>query len=208
MPPRPPLLLSIALVLGAFPARADLLTDLAAALPGHYDNAAQVEAGGDHPRLNATIAPVTVPGMAGPAFYLQQIQDDFAPHVFRQALLVLEPAAGAVRMRLYRFTDPGAVLDAQDDPGRLAGITPDRLVEDPGCALLWRATADGFAGETAAGACTVESRRLAVRLDRMERWTLEGRTLTQFDRVRHPAGRTLHESPAGQPFRLDRRAPG
>lgn len=196
------------------PARADTLRDLAAALPGFYDNAAQWEAAGRpgatdqtrHVRMNADIAPADVPWLDGTVFYLQQIQDDFAPHVYRQGLLVLAPGPdGTVRMAIRGFRNGDAWLDAHLDPARLGALRPDDLLPaDPGCDLLWRGSGAGFAGETIPGACRVGSVRLGVTLDRWERWTLDAARLTHQDRVSGPDGAIVHESPQGRPFLLDR----
>lgn len=210
------LLIALATLLALQPtgARADLLAELAAALPGFYDNRAQWEVAGKpgatdqtrHVRMNADIVPVDVPGIDGAAFYVQQIQDDFAPHVYRQGLLVLRPAPdGTVRMAVAGFRDGDLWLDAHLDPGRLGTLrATDLLPADPGCDLIWRRDGAGFAGETAPGACRIDSARLGLTLDRWERWTLDADRLTHLDRVTRPDGTVLHESPQGRPFVLDR----
>lgn len=202
------------LVLPTGTAQADTLTRLSGALPGFYDNMAQWEAAGRpgatdqsrHVRMNADIVPADVPWLEGKVFYLQQIQDDFAPHVFRQGLLILRAQPdGTARMTLRGFRNGDIWIDAHLDPGRLSALTEaDLLPADPGCDLIWRPDGAGFLGETAPGACGIDSVRLGVRLDRSERWTLTDGALTHYDRVTKPDGGILHESPQGKPFVLER----
>ncbi len=198
----------------AQPARADLLDELSDTLPGFWENRTQWEDAGRpgatdqtrHVLMNADIAPAAVPGLGDAVFYLQQIQDDFAPHVYRQGLLVLtsEPG-GAVRMSIRAFADENLWLDAHLDPARLSTLREaDLLPADPGCDLFWRRAEAGLVAETAPDACRIDSARLGTTLRRMERWTLDGNRLTQYDRVERPDGTVVHESPAGRPFVLDR----
>lgn len=210
-------LLFLLVCLSAAPVRAELMADIAAALPGSYENLAQWEAAGrpkaadrtGHVRMNAVVVPAALPWFDGQAFYIQQIQDDFAPHVYRQAVLLFARGPnGTVTMTQRDLRDGDAWIDAHLDPARLSRLTEaDLRPADSGCALLWTRSEAGLIAETAPGACVIRSARLSVDLKRTERWTLDGGVFTHFDRVVGPDGAVLHESPQGRPFRLERQGP-
>lgn len=208
--------LGVGLVAGGEVRAQDGPADLARLLAGTFDNPAQWEEGGKsrpgqgsgHLRMNARVVPLPEgAGLGGTALYIQQIQDDFAPHVYRQAVLVLRPAGGSVLMEQRRLREPERWLDA--DAAILATLgEKDLLPAEPGCALAWRRTGAAWVGEMAPGTCRVEATWLGTTLARYERWTVDPAGLTHLDRTTKADGTVFEQTPTGTPYRLARLSGG
>ncbi|QJE73451.1 hypothetical protein HHL28_10420 [Aerophototrophica crusticola] len=194
----------------------DRPADLARLLAGSYDNPAQWEDGGrsrpgqgaGHLRMNARVVPLPDGALVdGTALYIQQIQDNFAPHVYRQAVLVLRQAGGSVLMEQLRLREPDRWLDA--DAATLATLGErDLLPAEPGCDLAWRRTGAAWVGEMAPGTCRVEATWLGTTLTRHERWTVDPSNLTHLDRTTKADGTVFEQTPTGTPYRLARLSGG
>ena len=83
-------LLLLAACAAASPRREDsLLAELAAMLPGSYDNLAQSRASAGHPALRLVIAPVQAALVGEHVFYVQEMAADDPRRVLSQRLYVL-----------------------------------------------------------------------------------------------------------------------
>lgn len=137
--------------------------------PGEYDNHNQVmfaeEAGvpedSHHERIHHFFVPVTLPAFGEHVVFVQQYMDNDPDNVYRVRLYTfsLDYEEGAIRLAILRPKDRDAIIDAHEDPSKLAGVTPDDFVNVPGCDVFWVREASHFRGYMKPRACTIQSRR-------------------------------------------------
>lgn len=137
--------------------------------PGRYDNHNQVmfaeEAGvpedSRHERVHHLFLPVELPAFGEHVLFVQQYQDNDPQNVYRVRLYSFVPdyEENAIRLAIWRPADQEAVVDAWQDPERLAGLSPAAFTNVPGCDVFWVREADHFRGYMNEGACVIESRR-------------------------------------------------
>jgi hypothetical protein len=73
------------------------ISELAAMLPGSYDNLAQSRAGSGHAALRLVVAPVQAPLVGDHVFYVQEMAAEDPRRVLAQRLYVLNPVEGSER---------------------------------------------------------------------------------------------------------------
>jgi hypothetical protein len=153
-------------------ARAALVRDaerLTALWSGWYDTANQVryQERFDFPeaqwvsRQLKIYAPVELPAFGPYVTYVEQLQGSPPDTVFRQRLYVhsIDETRGQVVTDIWAFTDEDAkrVAGAHEDPGKLAGISPDAMTKLPdGCEIFWERRGQTFLGIQYAERCLYE----------------------------------------------------
>ncbi len=93
---------------------------------------------------------VDVPALGRDVVYDELHEGSPDGKIVRQTLYVLklEPDAGQITMTAYSFGDSAAMAGAYANPAPLATLNPpDLRPQSPGCAINWRKTAEGFAGD-------------------------------------------------------------
>lgn len=95
---------------------------------------------------------------SAPGYWLYVEQAAFAapdrPYRQRVYHLFLHPNDDVIVSKVYEMVDPAYFVGACHDRGLLDLLTPEMLMERPGCELLLTRTADKvFAGATLPGAC-------------------------------------------------------
>lgn len=138
-------------------------------MTGAFSSEAQSKADGEYRHIVLHMAPIWTERADGPWLYVEQALGpkdgrQFAPYRQRVYRLVVETRGGAKAVRSDVYTLPGdreAVVKnfagAWKDPGKLAGLTPDKLVLREGCSLVLTRGADGtFVGATGEKSCPSE----------------------------------------------------
>ncbi len=138
---------------------------------GEFDNEEQVwfenypdmleEGKEPHGRVHAMHRKVDLPEFGEHVFYVEEYTDNDPTKIFRQRLAVLlsDPEAGGIRMRLGFFRDAEKVKGAYHDPSKLADLTSEDvffiedLDETSNCDVIWRRNASQFEGQMRERAC-------------------------------------------------------
>jgi hypothetical protein len=85
-----------------------MVAELAAMLPGSYDNLAQSRQSPEHPALKLVVAPVQAPLVGDHVFYVQEMAADDPRRVLAQRLYVVSPAAKGEQALLAQQEDLAA----------------------------------------------------------------------------------------------------
>ena len=104
-------------------------------------------------RVRTIVAPVAVPWLGAHTLYLEEFLEDSPEDPRRQLLLALEPAAQAVRVRLYSFVRPRQWTHLNYRPPLLASLAPHDLTPASGCDLTLTRAGEQFQGGTQAQSC-------------------------------------------------------
>lgn len=112
---------------------------------------------------------VDLPAFGPTVTYVEQYAGDPPDTLVRQRLYVHSIEAGALKTDIYAFRgdDAESVVDAHEDPSKLAGFTPSNMDKLPdGCAVRWKARGDVFIGTQSPDDClyTPEGFGMKVRL--------------------------------------------
>lgn len=157
-----------------------------------------------HERMHVMHRRVALPALGPYVFYVEEYLDDDPQKVFRQRLVTFESARhSGIRMRLWFFKDQKAVLGAQSDPSKLAGLTMDSVTTLPGCDVYWRAEADQYVGRMVDKNCGLGE-------GAQRRWSQHDLILSatkywRVDRTFNLAtGKLVVGHPTGVPHKLDR----
>jgi hypothetical protein len=132
------------------------LGEIEAWLPGNYDNAEQVHAGGSpHAALSVTIVPIHMPTFGDHVFYLHERATDDPRRVTTQRLLSFQAVKGGVLETLYTLNEPARWREGATNPRVFTGMMYNDALPMKGCDLLWQKDASGtkFEARQPAGGC-------------------------------------------------------
>lgn len=191
--------------------RAELL-QIAALLPGRYDNLGQVraeQAAGTAPResLALTILPVYTPSIGQHVFYVQESAADDPLRLLSQRIYSFALAPdGRILQAQAAFDEPQRWRNAQDDPDLFKGLMVRDLKPMGGCDLTWSKTASGFEAQNDPQRCRSTSRGDAARVSVETRIRLERDGIFMSERHFDAAGRIVYGARA-EPFYHFERVP-
>jgi CpeT/CpcT family (DUF1001) len=135
------------------------LTQLLATLPGHYDNAAQVEEDARtgvrpaHDPVALTITHVYTPRLGHYVYYVQETAADNPLRVFSQRMWSFQVAEkrGIVET-VYEFIEPQRWRDGLQNKDLFTSIVIEDMQAE-GCLLLWKKKDNGFVATHDPKAC-------------------------------------------------------
>jgi hypothetical protein len=182
------------------------MAELAAMLPGSYDNLAQSRAGGGHVALRLVIAPVRAPMVGDRVYYVQEMAADDARRVLSQRLYVLKPVAGGEQALLAQadFAEISRWRDGHLNRDLFKSLLPQDLRPRPGCDLLVTRQGDGFAAG-GGSSCRMSAAGSGETLRVEQRFELDADGLAVFEQQRDAAG-TLVRGDGDAWYRFARRA--
>ncbi len=181
-------------------------TQLAAMLPGSYDNLAQARTGGGHSALHLVIAPVQAAQVGKYVFYVQEMAADDPRRVFAQYLLVLRPAEDGERALL---STADLVETSRWRDGHLnRDLFKSMLAQDVrprlGCDVLVTRSGSGFTGAGSNG-CRISAPGTGETLRVERRLELDADGIALFELQRDAAGEAV-PGPGDPWYRYARRA--
>ncbi len=172
------------------------LLQLAGLLPGHYDNAAQVEADMSagrppHDAVSVVIVPVDSLTVGEHAFYLQQSDSADPHHITVQRIFSLAAAKDAVVEAVWSLAEPRRWREGAANPELFSALQYPDLKLLAGCSLAWKKEGDKFTATNDMAHChaTPPEARGAV----FAHWEMEltSDTLGMSERVYDPEGRQV-----------------
>jgi hypothetical protein len=186
-------LVALALAASAFakPKKEDVfLAQLAAMLPGSYDNIAQARRDADHPGLRLMIVPVQAPLVGDNVFYVQEMAADDLRRVFSQKLWVLNvvPKREQAVLTQLDLKEPLRWRDGQNNRDLFRSMLMQDLRARPGCDLVWERDGANLKAALQANACRTASRSTGETLKLDLRMQLNADTLNVFEQQRDAAG--------------------
>lgn len=190
------------------PSREELMvTELAAMLPGSYDNMAQSRQSPEHPALRLVVAPVQAPLVGDHVFYVQEMAADDARRVLAQRLYVVSAVAKGEQalMAQLDFAEPLRWRDGHLNRDLFRGLLMQDLRQRLGCDMLWTRAAKGFVAATGAG-CRGSAPGTGEALKVEQRMELDADGLAVFEQRRDAAGVLVQGGEADPWFRFARRA--
>lgn len=193
---------------GSQPKREDvMLRELAAMLPGSYDNLAQARASTEHVALRLMVAPVQAPLVGDHVFYVQEMAADDPRRVLAQRLYVLNPVPKREQAVLTQldFNEPLRWRDGHLNRDLFRGLLMEDLRLRAGCDLLWDRADKGFSARTGS-ACRVAAPATGETLRVELRFTLDAEGLAVFEQQRDAAGVLVQGGGADPWYRFARRA--
>ncbi len=124
---------------------ADMI-DLLRWLPGSYDNALQVQEGGEAAEQRLlTIVPVYAPRLGRHVYYVHEATARNPGRAITQRLVSFEVVKGAgIVQSVWSLTDPGRWRDAHLDPDLFKALMPPDFEPVVGCELQWRREGERF----------------------------------------------------------------
>jgi hypothetical protein len=193
---------------GAQPKREEaMLNELAAMLPGSYDNLAQSRANADHAPLRLVIAPVQAPLVGDHVFYVQEMAADDPRRVLAQRLYVLNSVPGTAQATLTQldFIEPTRWRDGHLNRDLFRGMLTQDLRVRPNCDLVWSRADKGFKSLMGT-ACRTSSRATGEALKVEERMELDADGIAVFEQHRDAAGTLVYGGETDPWYRFARRA--
>lgn len=171
-------------------------------MTGTFSSAAQAKADPDYVDAVLHLARIWSERTDAVWFYVEQAHAKSPQIPYRQRVHRLRAlVGGTVESQVYDVPEPGSVVGAWKEANPLAAVTPERLVERVGCAVLLRAVGDTtFAGSTAGRQCadTVEGATYAT-----SELTVTPKGLLSWDRGYDAAGKQVW-GPTKGPYRFER----
>jgi hypothetical protein len=158
------LLLSLTACASTAKLRLAELEELAAMLPGRWDNTAQQLAedssgAGKREAIALAIVPVYAPFLGDHVFYAQEMSAEDPRRVFGQRLFVLEVVGDdQLVQRTLALADPGRWRNGHENSDLFKSLMPQDVRGAGGCPIEWSKTGDGFAGATPKGRCAPAAR--------------------------------------------------
>lgn len=161
------------------PVYATDLDRLAAWLTGTFSSAAQAREDAEYLDVRLVAAPCFLDRSDGRWIYLEQALAATPDKPYRQRVYRLRALGeGYFESRVYELPDPAAAVGAWARTPVLAGLSPEALVDRPGCAVVLRADGDvAFVGGTLGPSCASTFRgaahvttEVAVRADAIVSW--------------------------------------
>ena len=200
--------LVLAAAVFAKPKKEDVfLAQLAAMLPGSYDNIAQSRRDADHPAVRLMIVPVQAPLVGDNVFYVQEMASDDLRRVFSQKLYVLNvvPRREQAMLTQLDFREPSRWRDGQNNRDLFRSMLTQDLRVRQGCDLLWQRDGAGFKAALQANSCRTSSRATGETLKVDLRMQLGPDTLNVFEQQRDAAGALVEGDMPDPWFRYARR---
>ena len=188
------------------------VAQIADVLPGHYSNAAQVDADTKagrerHEAKSIDIVRLDLPLLSDYAFYAQEVSLDDLHRIVSQRLFTFEAVKdGTVVQKLYTFAQPGRWRDGQNNPSVFTGMMFKDTNAMSGCELTWKQEGTRLVGANNRDTCRVSSATLgSVRTDlKIE---LSGDQLAVAE-LAYTAGGKLVQGNSADPFyRFERGGP-
>lgn len=177
--------------------------------PGEYSNNEQVTEQKyakqePYEHLHQIFLPVEVPGLGDKALFVQQhMVGNPKPYRVRIYTLQPDPARDAVRLDIYKPTDPAVLTNLHLDPARAATLDPERDLQlAEGCSVWWTPSDEGFVGQTDEGTCQVTSPRSGKTMVISDTLLLTPERLHIHDVARDPEGKVIFGHPDGDPHKL------
>ncbi|HEX9139734.1 MAG TPA: CpcT/CpeT family chromophore lyase [Steroidobacteraceae bacterium] len=133
---------------------------LVAALPGEYDNNAQVQAD-----ARASVQPAHTPlaltvykfknGLVGEnvLYVAERATTEGRRLVFQQVWALAMDGTGKIVQVVYRFRDPQRWRNIMQNPELFEALQFEDLQPMGGCQVIWKIAPRGFAGENSRGSC-------------------------------------------------------
>jgi hypothetical protein len=179
-------------------------------LPGKYDNAEQVRAGGSpHAALSVTIVPIHMPTFGDNVFYLHERATDDPRRVTTQRLLSFQAVKGGVLETMYTLNEPARWRDGAENPRVFTGMMYNDALPMKGCDLLWKKHQSGTKFEAAqpAGGCRAIVPALggSVRFEMRVELTADTLALAE---VAYDANGKVVQGDAAEPFYRYRKRSG
>lgn len=191
------------------PVYASDLDRLAAWLTGTFSSAAQAREDPEYLDVRLVTAPCFLDRSDGRWIYLEQALAATPDKPYRQRVYRLRALGeGYFESRVYELPDPAAAVGAGARTPVLGGLSPEALLDRPGCAVVLRAEGDAaFLGGTLGPSCASTfsgaahvTTEVVVRADAIVSWdrgfASDGRQVWgavkggyQFLRVPSPTGR-------------------
>ena len=182
--------------------------------PGEYSNHEQVleqkyRDQEPYRELRQIFLPVEMPRLGPRVLFVQQhVVGNPEPYRVRLYTLQPDPSRGAVRLDIYKPTDPAALTNLHLDPTQAATLRPETdfsLAE--GCSVWWTPTEagvepSGYVGQTDADTCRVTSASTGETLVFSDTLLLTSERLHIQDVARSPTGELRFGNPDGDPHKL------
>ncbi|HCH61592.1 MAG TPA: hypothetical protein DFR83_02225 [Deltaproteobacteria bacterium] len=190
-------------------ALADHTEQMWAWFPGEYSNYEQVTEQKyakqePYEHLHQIFMPVEVPALGARVLFVQQhMVGNPTPYRVRIYTLQPDPARGAVRLDIYKPTDPDVLTNLHLEPERAASLNPAidlQLAE--GCSVWWTPSDAGFVGQTDDGTCRVTSARSGKTMVFSDTLLLTEERLHIQDVAHDTDGNLLFGHPEGDPHKL------
>lgn len=180
------------------------VAEIADLLPGHYTNAAQIEADAKAGRAkreakSIDIVRLSLPLLSSYAFYAQEVSLDEMGRILSQRLFTFEAVKdGTVVERLYTFAQAARWRDGQNNPSVFTGMMFKDTNAMAGCDLLWKKEGDKFVAANSRETCRVSSASLGTLRTEMK-IELSGDSLAMSE-LGYTAGGKLLQGNADDPF--------
>lgn len=183
--------------------------------PGEYSNHEQVleqKYSDQEPyrQLHQIFIPVELPALGPKVLFVQQhIVGNPEPYRVRLYTLQPDPSRDAVRLDIYKPTDPAALTNLHLDPTQVAALRPETDFSlAQGCSVWWTPSEagelepSGYVGQTDADTCQVTSARTGESLVFSDTLLLTSERLHIQDVARSPTGELRFGNPDGDPHKL------
>lgn len=186
---------------GAPPAATDL-EQLAAWMTGSFSSEAQAKEDPEYRDVRLHTARIWGERGDGLWFYVEQAMADAPEAPYRQRVYRLRALSGGLfESHVLELPEPAKAVGAWKDVARLAGLTPEALLDRPGCGVvLRRLDADTFAGSTLGSQCATTFRGAAYVSSEV---TVTATGLRTWDRGFDAAGQQVWGATKG-PYRFVR----
>jgi hypothetical protein len=135
------------------------LEQVAALLPGRYDNQEQVEerrvaGGASEVALELNVVRIYAPFVAGHVFYAQEGVVGDPRRILSQRLLAFEiDKDERIVQRTLGLADPARWRNGHVNPNLFKALMYQDVQPGAGCVLEWRIESDGFSARALPGAC-------------------------------------------------------
>jgi CpeT/CpcT family (DUF1001) len=183
------------------------VAELAAMLPGSYDNLAQARAAAGHPGLKLVVAPVQAALLGEHVFYVQETAADDALRVLAQHMYIVDgvPGQELAVVRQADLVEPLRWRNGHENRSLFRGMLAEDLRPRAGCNLLFRREAEGFSAGTT-GNCRASAAGTGEALRVEQRITLDGDGIALFEQQRDAAGQLVKGGGSDPWYRFARRA--
>jgi hypothetical protein len=128
------------------------LQEMLQLLPGHYDNAAQVQSDAQHgvqpphEALALDIVPIDAPMIADHVLYMQEYVTGDPRRVTAQKVLMLGVVNKDIVETVQTLSDPQRWRNGQLTPELFSSLMVQDVYSVKGCSLRWKRKDSGFAG--------------------------------------------------------------
>lgn len=181
--------------------------ELAAVLPGSYDNIAQARNSPDHVPLRLVIAPVQANLLGKHVYYVQEMAADDAQRVMAQKLYILNFIDGAEQAVLLTadFAEPARWRDAHLRRDLFKSLLPQDIRPRMGCDVVFTRGAKGFVA-SGRDTCRISAPGNGETLRVEQRLELDPDSLAVLEIQRDAMGVIVRGDAADPWYRFARRA--